>query len=128
MVDKAYKYSDASLYAQRTQNALVFDIDSINQNILLILLTPIKSAWFNPTIGCLVPEFLFDPVDEFGADKIKDEITSVLPRNLETRVVVTGCVVTPMPDDNFYYVTVRYDVPELNKTGIVFNFNLGRTL
>jgi phage baseplate assembly protein W len=128
MVDKTYRYSDVSLYAQQTQNALVFDEDSVNQNILMILATPIRSAWFNPSIGCLIPEYLFDPVDEITADKIKDEITSVLPRNMETRVIVTGCLVVPMPDDGLFYVTIQYDAPDLNKTKIVFNFNLGRTL
>jgi phage baseplate assembly protein W len=128
MADKSYKYSDVSLYAAQTQSALVFDEQAVNQNILMILATPIRSAWFNPTIGCLIPEFLFDPVDDYTADKIKEEIINVLPRNMETRVVVTGCVVTPMPDDNLFYVSIRYDAPDLNAKAIVFNFNLGRTL
>jgi len=128
MAQKTYKYSDVNLYADRTQKAVVFDEDSVNQNIMMILTTPIRSAWFNPSIGCLIQELLFDQVDDITADKIKDEITSVLPRNMETRVIVTGCVVTPMPDDNMYYVALRYDAPDLNKTAIVFNFNLGMSL
>uniref|UniRef100_A0AB39CDX0 Lysozyme n=1 Tax=Pseudomonas phage HRDY3 TaxID=3236930 RepID=A0AB39CDX0_9VIRU len=128
MAEKTYRYSDVSLYAEQTQSAIVTDIDSVNQNILMILATPIRSAWFNPTIGCLIPEFLFDPTDDVTADKIKEEIINVLPRNLETRVIVTGCVVTPMPDDSLFYVSIRYDAPDLNAKAIVFNFNLGRTL
>nr|DAF93416.1 MAG TPA: Baseplate wedge protein [Myoviridae sp. ctshb19] len=128
MAQKTYKYSDVSLYADQTQKALVFDEQSVNQNILMILTTPIRSAWFNPSIGCLITEYLFDPVDDFTADKIKDEIISVLPRNLETRVVIKGVLVQPMPDDNMFYVTLEYDAPDLNKKDIVFNFNLGMSL
>jgi phage baseplate assembly protein W len=123
---KTYTYSDISLYAGITQNALVFDEDSINQNILLILMTPIRSAWFNPTIGCMVMEYLFDPLDAFTAQKIRSEIMNVLPRNLETRVQITGVDVIPDFDNQNYYISIQYNVPSMDASKIVFNFNLAR--
>ena len=124
---KTYRYSDISLFPAYNQNSLVFDIDSINQNILMIIMTPIGAGWFDPSIGCLIVEYLFDPVDDLGADRIKDEILSVLPRNFETRVVITGCVVVPMPEENLYYVSIQYDVPTLSQKKVVFNFNIGNS-
>ncbi|MND37650.1 hypothetical protein D3C80_283410 [compost metagenome] len=129
MVERStYIFSDISLEPNQTQSALVYDTDAINQNLLMIFLSPPRTAWFDPMIGSLILTFLFDPVDDFQADKIRDEIMSVLPRNGETRVVITGCVVAPIPDDQIYYVSIQYDVPQLNAKDIVFNFNLGRNL
>lgn len=129
MVERStYIFSDISLEPNQTQSALVYDTDAINQNLLMIFLSPPRTAWFDPMIGSLILTFLFDPVDDFQADKIRDEIMSVLPRNGETRVVITGCVVAPIPDEQIYYVSIQYDVPQLNAKDIVFNFNLGRNL
>ncbi|AFH14762.1 putative base plate wedge subunit protein [Pseudomonas phage Lu11] len=129
MVERStYLFSDISLEPNQTQSALVYDTDAINQNLLMIFLSPPRTAWFDPMIGSLILTFLFDPVDDFQADKIRDEIMSVLPRNGETRVIITGCVVAPIPDDQIYYVSIQYDVPQLNAKDVVFNFNLGRNL
>lgn len=125
---KTYTFSDVSLYATATQNALIFDEHSINQNILLILMTPIRSAWFNPTIGSMIPTFLFEPVDDFTSQKIRSEILTVLPRNMETRVVVEGCVVLPDPDRNNFYISITYNIPALDSKKIIFNFNLAPNL
>lgn len=124
---KTYTYSDISLYANTTMNALVFDEDSINQNILLILMTPIRSAWFNPTIGCLLMEYLFDPLDDFTAQNMRNEILNVLPRNMETRVQITGCKVIADIDNQNYFISIEYTAPGLRSDKIVFNFNLAPT-
>lgn len=120
-----YKYSDINLNAGTGSSALVYDEASINQNILLILLTPIKAAWFDPGIGCIIPMILFDPIDDLSANKIQREIMTVLPRHGELRVQITSCRVLANPDAQDYYVDIGYIAPGLDGRKINFIFNMG---
>lgn len=122
---KTYRYSDINLQAGRLPNALVYEEDAINQNILLIIFTAIGSAWFDPGIGCIIPQLLFDPIDDLSAMKIQREIMTILPRHSETRVVVTSCVVLANPDAQDYYVDIGYTAPGLDGRKIHFVFNMG---
>lgn len=118
------RYSDISLFAQQTGNALVFNEHSVNQNIVLILMTPIKSCWFMPQLGCMIPVYLFDPVDEVTALKIQREAKSVLIRNRETRVTVENVRVVADPNNQDYYVRIEYLAPELDTSLITFEFRM----
>jgi|SRR5690606_25140264 len=118
------KYSDINLYVASGGNELVYNKDSINQNILLAILTPIRSAWFAPSIGSLIPTFLFDPIDSVTSTNIKREIEGVLQRNQELRVQLVEVDVTPDPDEGCYYVRIVYRAPELQSDPISFEFSM----
>lgn len=122
---KTYRYSDINLNAGRLPNALVYEEDAINQNILLIIMTPIRAAWFDPGIGCIIMQLLFDPIDDLTAFKIQKEILTILPRHGELRVKVTSCRVLANPDAQDYYVDIGYEAPGLDGRKIHFVFNMG---
>lgn len=120
-------YSDVNLWlGAQDPNTLVTDVDAVNQNILMIVTTPIRSKWFRPRIGSNIPQYLFDPVDDFGAQKIQSEMMTLFPRNGEFRITVETVVVIPVPDDQAYYVSMTYSSPYLDPSRVVFNFNLAR--
>jgi phage baseplate assembly protein W len=119
-------FSDVNLFLGQNANSLVFDEDAINQNILQILLTPIKSKWYRPRLGSNIPSYLFDPVDSTTAARIKSEIEYVLPRNSEYRIVISSVTVIAVPDDQLYYVSLEYTSPYLDGKKIKFSFNLLR--
>lgn len=124
---KNYTYSDVNLWAgSYTNSALVFDEKSVEQNIMLILMTPLRSAWFDPGIGSNILTYLFDPIDDLTALKMKREITSVLPRNGETRVNFTSVEVMANPDAGDYYLRIGYEAPGLDYKKFSFDFTLSR--
>ena len=118
------RYSDISLFAQQTGNVLVYNETSVNQNIALILMTPIRTCWFMPNLGCMIPTYLFDPIDEVTALKIQREAKEVLRRNGELRITVRNVRVDADIENQQYNVTIEYSAPQLNTELITFNFNM----
>ena len=118
------RYSDISLFAQQTNSALVFNEQAINQNIVLILMTPIRSCWFMPSLGSMIPQYLFDPIDEVTALKIEREAKAILARNGEYRITVDTVNVRPNPNENYYDVRIVYRAPSLGNKPTPFNFSM----
>lgn len=123
---KSYTYSDINLLAQTGSSALVYDEDAVNQNILLILLTPVGSMWFDPTPGSAILPLLFEPVDDVTAYKIQKEISTLLTRNGETRVIFQSVNVLANVNRGDYYIVIQYYAPELDGKLISFDFNLSK--
>lgn len=124
---KNYTYSDINLWAGSVSDgAFVYDEKSVEQNIMMIFMTPIRSAWFDPGIGSSILEYLFDPIDDLTALKMKREITRVLPRNGETRVNFTTVEVMANPDVGDYYIRIGYEAPGLDYKKFSFDFTLSR--
>lgn len=124
---KNYTYSDINLWAGTvSDSAFVTDEKSVEQNIMMIFMTPIRSAWFDPAIGSSILEYLFDPIDDLTAMKMKREMTRVLPRNGETRVNFTTVEVMANPAQNDYYIRIGYEAPGLDYKKFSFDFTLSR--
>ena len=122
------KYSDVNLRVSYAgKGTIVYDMDSIKQNILAILGTPIHTKWFRPEIGHRLDYFLFDPIDDKTASKITDEIYRILsgPNSLEDRIRLTNVEVIPDTPNQNYYCNIVYVVPTLNDGLIEDNLELG---
>jgi phage baseplate assembly protein W len=61
--------------------------------------------------------FLFEPVDDFIADIIQDDIENKLPR-AEPRVVVRNVSVVGDEESQQYNISLQIDVPSLGVTGV----------
>ncbi len=117
-------YSDINLHViENNQETLVKQADAINQNILVILATNFNSKWWRPRLGSNIERYLFEPMDQDTADKIKSEIFSTLIDNGEFRVNIQGVTVVPNYEEQYYYVELHYDVPSLNAKDIKFVFS-----
>lgn len=121
-----FRFSDVNFMAGAQPTELVFDSDSINQNIAAILDTPKGSKWFRPEIGSNVHRYLFEPIDDITSDRIRSEIESALSENGETRVVFQQVDVLPDPQNEQYYVNIQYRVPALEDREFSYQFNLQR--
>lgn len=120
-------YSDINLWVGKFSNDLiVHDYDAINQNIFLIVTTPIRSKWFDPFLGSNIPKYLFEPLDDITASDIKTEIGTLLTRNLEYRVKIENVRVIPNYDMQAYGVEVNYVCDELSNASNQFQFALNK--
>ncbi len=120
-------YSDINLWVGKFSNDLiVHDYDAINQNIFLIVTTPIRSKWFDPFLGSNIPKYLFEPLDDITASDIKTEIGTLLTRNLEYRVKIENVRVIPNYDMQVYGVEVNYVCDELSDASNQFQFALNK--
>lgn len=119
-------YSDINLSAGLEPSELVFNSDSVNQNIASIFDTPKLSKWHRPQIGSDVNRFLFEPIDDITSDRIKYAMERALEENFETRVIFTLIEVIPDPGNDQYYVNVQYRAPMLEAREFTFQFNLSR--
>jgi len=117
-------YSDINL--RQDPKTLVVDADSINQNITMILGVRKKTWWWGPEKGSFLSQYLFDPIDNITANKIKTEMINALTENGENRIVFKKINVIPDIENQQYYCEIYYDVPFLRLKGINFSFNLSR--
>jgi phage baseplate assembly protein W len=122
-----FQYSDINLFLGTSdKNLLVTDVNAVNQNIMMILDTPKQSKWWRPRIGSNISKFLFEPIDDLTATKIKTEIVQVLESNGEFRVKLNYVDVIPDYDNEQYYVEVGYNSTLLNQNNLSFAFNMAR--
>jgi len=95
----------------------LFDIPSIKNSIANIFLTSPGQKILNPTFGIDLRRYLFDPVSDFTAFQIKNDIT----RNLtdqEPRIQLENVSVLPNIDRQEYYITLQINVPSLDAYGL----------
>lgn len=121
-------FSDINLHAgEVSPNETVTELESIQQNVLVILGTPKKSWWWGPNKGSYTGKYLFDPIDQNTADKIRSEVINAIAENGEYRLVFLKVqVVADIPLQE-YYCSITYDAPELRLRNNTFAFTLTKT-
>lgn len=87
----------------------VKDDNAIKQSIRNLVLTTPGEKPFQPLIGSRVSQMLFEPLDPFTADTIKDEIINTI-NQYEPRVQLTSVDVTPIYEGNKLNVTIEYRI------------------
>lgn len=119
-------YSDVNFVAGVEPSEIVTNEQAINQNIAMIFDTPYKSKWYRPRIGSNIHKYLFEPIDQTTADRIRFDMLQALSENGEWRVVFDAVLVLPDPENEQYFVMIRYRAPDLEDRQYTFQFNLVR--
>lgn len=83
--------------------------NAIKQALRNLILTTPGEKPFDLLVGCRVREMLFEPLDPFVADAIRDEIINTI-RQFEPRVQLVDVAVQAFPDGNKLAVTVEYQI------------------
>tara|TARA_Y100000114_G_C11751008_1_gene324337 strand:+ start:693 stop:1112 length:420 start_codon:yes stop_codon:yes gene_type:complete len=89
--------------------AVVKNENAIKQSIKNLVLTQKGEKLFQPEIGSGVYELLFEPMDPFTADSIRDEIINTLGQ-YEPRITIQGVRVMHNEETNQFDVTVEYRI------------------
>jgi phage baseplate assembly protein W len=95
----------------------VFDENAVRNSITNIFLTAPGQKILSPEFGLDLRRFLFEPISEFNAFAIKDDIRNRLPL-MEPRIEVDGVSVIPNADMNEYEINMQINIPSLNVYGI----------
>jgi len=95
----------------------LYDIDAIKNSITNIFLTTPGQKILSPEFGINLRRFLFEPISNFTAYRIKSDIVNNLP-DQEPRIELKETTVVPVPDEHEFFITLQIDVPSLNIYGI----------
>ena len=89
--------------------SIVRNDNAIKQAIKNLILTTPGEKPFQPTVGSKVMDMLFEPLDPFTADAVKDEIINTV-NQYEPRVELTKVDVTAIPEGNKLNITLEYRI------------------
>ena len=110
---KSRKFVDLMVNFARnpfTDDASVVKNESaIKQSIKNLILTQPGEKPFQPNVGSRVTALLFEPLDPFTADALKEEIINTI-NQYEPRVQLQTVYVTPIIEGNKLNVTIEYQV------------------
>jgi len=106
--------------------AVLYDLAAVKNSIKTAFLTAPGQKILNPTYGVDLRQSIFEPIDDFIAMIIRDDIQTKLP-DMEPRINVRGVSVVGNPDENTYYISLQIDVPSLNITGVSIKSELNST-
>jgi phage baseplate assembly protein W len=104
-------YSDLNLKlrkgAGKDDITPLYDIDAIKNSLKNLILTNYGDRPFHPEIGCNISSLLFEPVDEYTAVGLQEEIKVTIGRN-EPRVNLLVTEIQYDEDKNSFYVTLGF--------------------
>lgn len=106
--------------------AAIYDEESVKNAVATAFLTSPGDKILNPTYGVDLRRFLFEPVDDFTTEIIKDDIETKLPE-MEPRIEVSNVEVVGDEDTNTYNITLQINVPALDINGLTIKSKLNST-
>lgn len=95
----------------------LYDLEAVKNSIKNCFLTSPGQKILNPTFGIDLRRHLFDPIDDFTSEIIRDDILRKLPI-MEPRVTIKFVEVEADEDQNQYNIFLQIDVPSLDAYGI----------
>jgi len=123
-----YKYQDfdiMSMESLRNNNIgskkdksdlkVSFDINAVNNAVVNILTTRKRQKILDPEFGLRLEDYLFEPVTDFIASRIQEDITFAIT-NFEPRVKLHYVNVVPFPEDYKYEINIYYNIPSLKQS------------
>jgi phage baseplate assembly protein W len=95
----------------------LYDVEAVKNSVATAFLTAPGDKILNPTYGVDLRQYVFERVDDFTADIIKDDIETKLPI-MEPRINIRNVVVEGDEDNNEYKISMQIDVPSLDVYGL----------
>ena len=115
-------YSDFDLSFIKHPNTkdvtILRDIDAVKQSVKNLVLTAQGERPFNPLLGSDIRQLLFEPVDDFTAFDIEEQVRITI-QNHEPRVNVLSIDVSAEPDNNRFRLSIDFQMITNLDTGSV---------
>lgn len=113
-------YSDFDLSFLKHPNTkdvtILKDIDAVKQSVKNLVLTAQGERPFQPLLGSNIRKLLFEPVDDFTAFDIKEEVQTTL-QNFEPRAKILNIDVVSEPDNNRFRLSIDFQMITNLETG-----------
>lgn len=113
-------YSDFDLSFLKHPNTkdvtILKDIDAVKQSVKNLVLTARGERPFQPLLGSNIRALLFEPVDDFTAFDIKEEVEITL-KNFEPRARILNIDVVSEPDNNRFRLSIEFQMITNLETG-----------
>ena len=110
---RSRSFTDLSLGMVRNANtqdvAVVKNDNAVKQAVKNLIMTTPGEKPFQPLVGSNVSQLLFEPMDDFTGDAVKQEVINTINR-FEPRVRLRNCRVLPVFDRNAFNVTIVYQI------------------
>jgi len=100
----------------RDMDAL-YDVEAIRNSVVNCFLTSPGDKILNPTFGIDLRRYLFDPVDTYNTELIREDILVDLP-NMEPRIILENVIVEADEENQQYYIMLQINIPSLNVYGL----------
>jgi phage baseplate assembly protein W len=104
---------------------LVFNADSIRKSLDTIFTTPYSSRVFRRGFGTKLFDLLFEPVDGDTALKVENLIRDMASA-WEPRIDNMKLLVIPDPQNQQYYVDMKYSIIGLGDKMVSYKFNISK--
>jgi phage baseplate assembly protein W len=101
----------------------LYDVEAIQNSITNAFLTTPGQKILNPLFGIDLRRFLFEPVDDFTADIIQDDIQNKLPQ-MEPRITVENVTVVGDEENQQYNISLQINIPSLDIKGLTIKNTL----
>jgi phage baseplate assembly protein W len=87
----------------------VINVDAVKNSVKNIILTTPGEKPFDPTFGCSLRKYLFEPADAITKSLIRQEIEYSLQLH-EPRIRVNEIIISEQPDNNTLAITLDITV------------------
>jgi phage baseplate assembly protein W len=111
----------SSFEFQNTKSFRLIDIELVKLDLLNHIFTRRGERVMMPTFGTIVPDLVFEPLDEETIDQLEDELLIVF--DYDPRVQLLELDIVPNFDIGALTVGALLDYVELNTTEL-FDFNI----
>jgi len=106
-------YSDFDLSFIKHPNTkdvtILKDIDAVKQSVKNLVLTGKGERPFQPRLGSDIRKLLFEPVDEFTALDIEEQVRVTID-NFEPRIKINRLDVISEPDNNRFKLSLEFQM------------------
>lgn len=109
----------SSFEFQKSKTFSLSNVEIVKLDLLNHIFTQRGSRVRMPTFGTMIPEMVFEPLDDDTLSTIEEELRAVF--DFDPRVEVVDMVVVPKYDENSIYASARLFYVELD---VVDNFDL----
>lgn len=112
---------------ETTKSFKIYDIDVVKTDLLNHIFTRKGDRVMMPTFGTIIPDLVFEPIDEITVETLREELATVF--NYDPRVELIRLQVTPKEDENRIDVSAILKYIELDVVdNIDFNIEFNQSI
>lgn len=107
-------FNDFTKHPFSASLSIIKNENSVKQALKNIIFTNFNERLYNPNFGGNINNFLFEPMNNFTYDAMKESIQNTI-QNYEPRVVDSNIVITPIDEFNSIKINIYFTLLNSNQ-------------